>query len=90
VIPTKEDVLHESAFDGCTEEEGTDEEDQDPTRTAKKESRGRKTDKERREAAALRDRAAGAQVSIEKMFNSRNTRQHSTASKGASTMSKGK
>lgn len=82
--------MHESTIDGGTEEEGTDEEDQDPSRTTKKEHRGRKTDRERREVAAYQDRAARVQTTLEKHLNPRNTRQQGIASKEAATMSKGK
>lgn len=82
--------MHESAIDGGTEEEGTDEEDRYPSRPTKKDRRGRKMDRERRETATYRDRLAGVQTTLEKHLNPRNTKQQGNASKGAATMSKGK
>lgn len=87
---SKEDGTQEATNDEGTEEDGTDEEDLDHSGTAKKERRGRKTDRERREAAAYRDRAAGTQTTIEKHLKTRITRLQGNASKGATTSSKGK
>ena len=89
-IPTQEDLHQDFSIDGGTEEEGTDEEDPDTSKTAKKDRRGRKMDRERREAATYRDRLAGVQTTLEKHINPRNTRQQGNASKGATPISKDK
>jgi len=90
VFPSKEDGMQEATQEEGTEEEGTDEEDIDPSRTAKKERRGRKPEKERREVATYKDKAAGTQPTLDKHLMIRNTRQHGAASKGAALFPKGK
>jgi len=90
VFPSKEDGMQEATQEEGTEEEGTDEEEIDPSRTAKKERRGRKPEKERREVATYKDKAAGTQPTLDKHLTIRNTRQHGAASKGAALFPKGK
>jgi len=88
--PIQEDMQQDSACDGGTEEEGTDGEDPDAMKPVKKDRRGRKTDRERREAATYRDRLAGVQSTLEKHINPRNTRHQGTALKGEIPIPKGK
>jgi hypothetical protein len=86
----KEDPHVEMASEEGSEEDDTEEDDIDQTKSVKKDKRGRKTDKERREAAAYRDKLAGVQSTIEKHLNPRNTRHQGNAAKGAASNPKGK
>ena len=85
----QEDKNQETAGEGGSEEEGS-EGDSEASIPSKKERRGRKTDRERREIATYRDKAAGVQPSLEKIISSRNTRQQGAAPKGATPMTKSK
>ena len=80
----------EMASEEGSEEDDTEEEDIDQTKLVKKDKRGRKIDKERRETAAYRDKLAGVQSTIEKHLNSRNTRHQGNAARGAASNPKGK
>ena len=73
-----------------SEEDDMEEEDIDQTKSVKKDKRGRKTDKERRQTAAYCDKLAGVQSTIEKHLNPRNTRQQGNVAKGAASNPKGK
>jgi len=86
----KEEPHAELALEEGSEEDYMEEDDIDQAQSVKKDKRGRKTDKERREAASYRDKAAGVQTTLEKHLNPRNTRQQGNAAKGAASNPKGK
>jgi len=80
----KENPHVELAPEEGSEEDDIEEDGIGQTKSVKKDKRGRKTDKERREAASYQDTLAGVQSTLEKHLNPRNTRQQGNAAKGTS------
>jgi hypothetical protein len=86
----KEDPYVEMESEEGSEEDDTKEDDIDQKKSIKKDKRGRKIDKEIREAATYRDKLVGVQSTMKKHLNPINTRHQGNAARGAASNPKGK
>ena len=89
----QEMIAHAKPQDPEYEEDSSEEEEGEigtPQVSQKKDRRGRKIDKERREESTYRDTLLGAQITIKGMMNPIPTRPKGQASKVAAHLPKGK